>query len=214
MVAHWDIVQGTEEWHRIRYRKIGGSTSKGLFVDSDTLLDQLIGEHLEEFELSDGYESADMQRGTELEPVARQKLVEYTSIPFIECGWLQSDISVLGISPDGITKDLKFACEIKCPAPKKHVQSLRGGGIPLDNIHQCVHYFTVIPTLERLYFESFRPESKFPMFIRSIGRQSVVNLGTKAKPVWKTVNEWAAIARGKAISIESSIESEIKRLEF
>lgn len=214
MKAHWDIIQGSIEWHQTRYGKIGGTASKGLLVDSDTLLDDLISCRLEPLELDDdAYQSADMIRGSELEPMARLALSAYSGYDFKECGWIQSDINLIGISPDGLTQDLKVACEIKCPGRKKHVQTLRGKSIPLDNIAQCVHYFTVNPLLEKLYFGSFRPESKYALSPYIIDRDSMVNLGTKAKQVCKTVNEWAAIMRSKAIEMETLIHVELDKLE-
>lgn len=216
MKAHWEITQGTEDWRRIRYGKIGGSTSKGLLTDTDTLLDELLSARLEPFELEeDGYASPEMQRGTELEPLARLNLSMYTNVPFKECGWLQSeDIPLLGISPDGITDNLKISCEIKCPSRKKHTNTLRNGIIPLDHCHQIVHNFTVNPHLEIVYFASFRPESKHPLFVRNATRETPINLGTKAKPVIKTVNEWVAIIRGKAIELSLKLDQAEKDLSF
>lgn len=216
MIAHWDIIQGTEDWHKIRYGKIGGSTSKGLLVDSDTLLDEILSSRLEAFELDDdSYVNSDMARGNELEPLARQRVSEYTGLDFLECGWLQcEDVSILGISPDGITKDLRFACEIKCPSAKKHTNTIRAGVTPLDHVNQVVHNFTVNPTLEVLYFVSFRPESKYPLFVTKTDRETKINLGTKAKPVIKTVNEWVAIIRGKAIELETKANNALLQLEF
>jgi len=213
MKAHWGIIQGSIDWHYLRYGKIGGTASKGLLVDSDTLLDDLISCRLEPLELDDdAYQSSEMIRGSELEPMARIALSEYSGHEFKECGWIQSDINIIGISPDGLTQDMRFACEIKCPSRKKHTQTLRGKSIPSDNLVQCVHYFTVNPLLERLYFGSFRPESQYRLAPFILERESMVNLGTKAKPVCKTVNEWAAIMRCKAIEMETLIQVELDKL--
>ena len=56
-----EVQQGTIEWHECRFRKIGGSTSKQLFVKSDTLKIDLVGRMLEDFEDEDSYTSADME---------------------------------------------------------------------------------------------------------------------------------------------------------
>lgn len=216
MKAYWDIVQGTEEWHRIRYGKIGGSTSKGLLTDTDTLLDEILATQLEPFELEDDlYASKEMQRGNELEPLARLNLSQYTNIPFIECGWLESEeIPLLGISPDGITKDFKVACEIKCPGAKKHTNTLRNGIIPLDHINQIVHNFTVNDQLEIIYFCSFRPESKYPLFVRNATRGTLVNLGTKSKPVVKPISEWVGIIQAKVIELQNKVDHVLELLTF
>lgn len=215
MIAHWNIKQGTEEWHQIRWGKIGGTTSKGLFVKSDTLLDELLSEITEPFELEDSFESADMVRGFELEPLARQEVSLYIGCELLECGWLQcEEIPLLGISPDGITSDMTISAETKCPARKKHMSTIRTNEIPLDNLHQCVHYFTVNPHLEKHYFASFRPEAIKPLFVKELTRQSEVNLGTKAKPVVKTISEWVSLAKTNAINLQTEIDNEINKLQF
>ena len=38
MINHKEIKQGSIEWHELRWGKIGGTLSSGLFVKSDTLL--------------------------------------------------------------------------------------------------------------------------------------------------------------------------------
>ena len=48
MIAHFEIEQGSEEWLKIRYAKIGGTRSGGLFVESETLAIELLGEIIEE----------------------------------------------------------------------------------------------------------------------------------------------------------------------
>lgn len=215
MIAHWNIKQGTEEWHAIRWGKIGGTTSKCLFVKSDTLLDELLSEITEPFEMEDSFESADMIRGFELEPLARQEVSLYIGRELLECGWLQcEEIPLLGISPDGITSDMTISAEIKCPARKKHMSTIRTNEIPLDNLHQCVHYFTVNPHLEKHYFASFRPEAIKPLFVKELTRASEVNLGTKAKPVIKTIAEWVSLAKTSAINLETEIYNEIIKLQF
>lgn len=215
MIAYWDIIQGTEEWHRIRYGKVGGTNSSQLRIESDALLNELISCRLEDFELEDeGYISSDMQRGNELEPLARRELCSYTGIEFKECGWLQcEEHNLLGISPDGISEDFKAAIEIKCPGKKKHTETLRGKVIPSDHLPQCLHNFTVNPHLEVLYFVSFRPESQYPLFVKEMNRQSLIDFGTKAKPNVMPVSEWVKFMKGKAMLFEANIIREMQILD-
>lgn len=215
MIARFDIQQGSIEWHELRNAKIGGSTSKGLFVKSDTLLIELLSESIEEFELEDSYSSDDMLRGQELEPIAREKASKLLGIDFVECGWLQCEENyLLGISPDGITIDLTETIEIKCPAKKKHTQTILSNEIPSDNIFQCLHYFTVNPHLQKLHFVSYRPESIKTLFLKTITRESIIDLGTKAKPNKKTVSEWVEIAKNEAEKLRVDLENAIEKLSF
>lgn len=217
MIAHYEIQQGTEEWHKIRWGKIGGTLSKGLFTKGDGLLYDLLSEILEDFQLDDeAYLSADMLRGFELEPRARLLLSEYIGVELLECGWLQSERNqLLGISPDGISEDHTVSAEIKCPASKKHSQTILSNEIPLDNLDQCIHYFTVNPKLQKHYFCSFRPENKFKeLFVKELTRESLINIGTNARPVIKTVQECVDIALIEADNLLTQINSAINKLSF
>lgn len=214
MKTHYDIEQGSENWFRMKYGKVGGSTSKGLFVPSDTLLLELLAEMTEPFVLDDdSYESADMLRGKELEPLARGEAEKYAGVKFLVPGWLQCDeIPILGISPDGITKDETFTFEAKCPGAKRHIETVYNNDIPKDNIHQSLHYFTVNPKCEKHLFMSFRPESNYPMWFKLLTLDSIIDLGTKAKPVCKTVREWVGIAKFNALELEANIALGLEQL--
>ena len=216
MIARFDIIQGTDAWHRIRYGKIGGTRAKELLTVSDTLLIELLGEHTEDFELDDdSYISKDMERGYELEPRARELLNQHESIELIECGWLQNETyKLLGISPDGISKDETIQCEIKCPAQKKHTKTIYLDEIPLDNIHQCVHAFAVNEKLEKLYFVSYRPESIKPLFIKLLTRDSIVNIGTEAKPKKATISDVVNLIYASEIELKKELDSAIDKLSY
>lgn len=215
MKIHYDIIQGTPEWFEIKYGKVGGSTSKGLFVPSDTLLLELLAEMTEPFVLDeDQFESPDMIRGKELEPLARSEAEKYTGINFVVPGWIQSlSIPILGISPDGLSEDLTISLEIKCPGPKRHIETVYNNEIPKDNIHQSLHYFTVNPKCEKHYFVSFRPESNYPLWVKLLTLDSVIDLGTKAKPVCKTIREWVGVAKFNALELEANLQLGLAKLD-
>ncbi len=234
MIPYKEIKQGSVEWSEIRYRKIGGTRSKGLFVKSDTLLDEMLAEFTEELEIDyDEYISDDMLRGMELEPEARQALFEYTKIPFVECGWLQcEEMPLLGISPDGISECLQYSCEIKCPAAKKHVTTIRTRTTPIDNLHQCLHYFTVNPNLKEHYFCSYRPESIQKMFVEKFTWDTLVDFGLTRKekiksdkgkgekeyietlPDIRTIRQWSEVAISNAIALQLVINLTIDKLKM
>jgi hypothetical protein len=213
MIRH-NMEQRTIEWHEIKHSKIGGTLSKGLFVKSDTLLIDLLSQCIEEYEGEESYISSDMQRGIDLEPYAREALANEVFVSFKEVGFLQSDsIPLLGLSPDGITDDDTAACEIKCPSAKKHTSTILANEIPSDNIHQCLHYFTVNPKLEILYFASYRPECLVkPLWWTAITLFTPIDLGTKAKPNIKTVEEWVGIAREEAEKLNHELNMALLKL--
>lgn len=231
MKIHWKLQQGTEAWHRERYGKIGGSSSKGLFVDSDTLFIDILSQKLEDFEMDeDSYISSDMLRGYEMEPLHRREMSKYAGVEFLEAGWIQSKHPLLGISPDGLTKDAKISAELKCPGRKRHAETLLGGVIPSDHICQCIHYFTVNPKLEKHYFGSFRPESKYPLFVRTLTRDSLVDIGwtkkgkikedrgfglkeyVSSEPDLRTVQDWVNLALDRANILQNKLTESLINL--
>jgi len=189
MIVHEKLEQKSLAWFELKWGKIGGTASKGLHTKGDTLFIDLLSQHIEEFEPSETFENEHTKRGNDLEPFAIEYLEKYTGHKFKAFGWLQSEENeLLGISPDGLTEDLTTACETKCFARKNHTEILLTKEIPLDNIHQLIHYFTVNKKLEELYFCAFRPEST-QSFIKKLTLDSEVNIGTKARPRLFTIRE-------------------------
>lgn len=214
MKVYNEFPQRSLEWHEIKWGKIGGTLSTGLLKPTDTIFIDLISQIGEEFEPTDSYESIEMQRGNELEPFAIEYLESYSRLKFMKPAWLQNEErKLLGISPDGITEDLRIACEVKCFGRKKHWETLINNEIPLENIPQCVHYFTVNDKLERLYFLSFRPEAIKP-FIKELNRDSFVNIGTNSKPITVTISEACKISRANEILLSDRIEKTLNSLKF
>lgn len=216
MKIYSDIEQRSPEWFELKYRRIGGTRSKGLTENPETLLIELLGEFGEDYvEQEEEFISDSMLDGIIKEPEARAALNAYTGHTFVEVGWVQSDIELLGISPDGVTVDGKRMCEIKCPQAKRHVDTCLKNEIPLDNLDQCIHYFTVNEKLEELYFLSYRPEfNPKPMFIKVLTLGSLVNVGTEKRPVLKEIAEVVAMKRKAAKFIETQIPLIINQLKF
>lgn len=233
MVNHKEIEQNSIEWHEIKWRKIGGTLSKGLFIDSDTLFLELLSQHLEEFEPSESFENYDMMRGKELEPFALHYISSYTGIDFQKTGWLQSSHALLGISPDGLSECEKFATEIKCLSRKEHTKLLIEKQLPKDKLCQIIHYFTVNPKLKKLYFIAFRPESIKP-FVKEFTKETIIDLGWKIKVEVKQfgvkgqeikpkiesvsdvkpIKEWSKIALENAKELQNKITQTINNLNF
>ncbi len=217
MEVFFEVEQGSLEWHLLRHGKIGGTASAGLFVKSDTLFYDLLAEQTEAFDtelIEESFQSDAMFRGTLLEPEARKQLELYTGLKFLEAGWIQNEINILGISPDGITANLTAQCEIKCPQAKKHLKTCIENEIPLDNINQCIHAFAVNNKLESLFFMSYRPESIKPIFVKELKRVDNVNICTKARPIMKSVEDCVAIIHSEARILEAQLKETINNLNF
>lgn len=216
-VYHFNIEQHSIEWHEIRHCKVGGTRAKELFVKTDTLFYKLLAETVEPFneDFEEGYQSEAMERGNEYEPEARKELSKYTGLEFIECGWIQSDNELIGISPDGITADLENQAEIKCPQLIAHLKMCVSDEIPLEYINQCVHAFTSNDKLKNLYFCSYRPECTIkPLFVKRLNRDSLVNNGTKAKPVMVSIEQLVKESFREAEKLQGQIKETINKLNF
>jgi hypothetical protein len=218
MKAHWEIVQKSTEWYEIKNGRIGGSTAKSLFTskDSPALINQLVAERTEEFDIMsiNMFENDAMMRGNELEPLVRKELIDVCGVELLECGWIQSDLDILGISPDAVSSDLNVAMESKCPTGKFHIEYCLSSDIPLLHVPQCIHYFTVIEALEKLYFISFRPESIKRRHVIELTRESVVNIGTKTKPILLTIQQATEQAKLTALDFQKQIDLIIEKLSF
>ena len=214
MIVYKEIEQRTESWHEFRWGKVGGTRAKGLFVKSDTLMLDVLSEITEDYEMGDNYVTIAMQEGIDREPFALAALEKEIFVEFTQVGICQNAaIPLLYISPDGITEDHTIMVEIKCPAAKKHTETICNNEIPNDNIHQVLHAFTVNPKLEQMYFVSYRPENNTkPLWYKMLTKDSEINLGTKAKPIIKTVAEWVEIARENAEDLNKQINDNLIKL--
>ena len=234
MINHKNIEQNSIEWHEIKWGKIGGTLSKGLFIDSDTLFIDILSQHIEDFDMFDSFVSDSMQRGKDLEPFAIQYISEYTGIEFKKSGWLEcEENSLLGISPDGISECEEYSVEAKCLSRKEHTKLLIDGELDKEKLCQIIHYFTTNPKLKKLYFIAFRPESIKP-FIKEFDRESIIDLGWKTKVEVKqygvkgqeikpkienvsdvkTISEWRKIALKNADELKTRITETINKLNF
>lgn len=235
MKVHYDLVQGTPEWHEYKHGKIGGTRADGAFIDSDTLVNELVAERTEMYVEDDSYQSNAMLRGQDLEPVLRERIESYTGVKFVDAGWIDSDIEDVGISPDGISECETIMYEGKCPSGKVHIDYCRGGITPRDHVRQVLHYFTCNKKLEVMYFVSFRPESFVkPLFVVKLTKDSIVDIGLKKKievevigkkgtpikpkietvPDLRTIAEWVKIARNNFVKINSQVDAVIEELKF
>ena len=81
--------------------------------------------------------TADMWRGVEHEPIARDAYSEHHA-PATEFGFMvrQEDGWKLGLSPDGVVGD-DGLIEIKCPRAKGHLGTILTGRVPSQYVPQC-----------------------------------------------------------------------------
>jgi predicted phage-related endonuclease len=81
----------------------------------------------------------DMQRGIDLESVAREAFKTATGLEVRETGFVVRDDLLIGCSTDGDIGEFGAILEIKCPKSATHVQYLREKRLPLDYLYQVTH---------------------------------------------------------------------------
>jgi putative phage-type endonuclease len=124
--ARIDLEQNTEPWLQWRKTGIGGSESGSVmgvnpYCDAYELWQRKLG-LLPEVQVNDA-----MQRGHDLEPVARQIFEIETGIKMPPACYEQlGTYSFLHASLDGISIDERLILEIKCPGLKTHSEALSG----------------------------------------------------------------------------------------
>jgi putative phage-type endonuclease len=137
-----DIIQGTEEWHLHRLGRVTASRVADVLATLKTgeaasrrnyrmelVCQRLTGQREE------GYTNSHMERGIELEPIARSLYEFKKGVTVEEVGFIDHpSIEMSGASPDGIVGD--GLIEIKCPTPGNHVEVLLSGKAPTKYIPQ------------------------------------------------------------------------------
>ena len=126
------IDQGTQEWHQQRLGKITASrvsdvmakTKSGPAASRKNYMMELLCQRLTG-EREEGFTSAAMQRGIEMEPVARSAYEVETGSIVIETGFIDHpEFEGIGASPDGLVGDSGLI-EIKNPNTAQHITAMQ-----------------------------------------------------------------------------------------
>ena len=128
--------QRTEAWFADRLGKVTASrvadviakTKSGYSATRANYMAQLICERLTGKQ-AESYTNADMERGVELEPIARAMYEMHTDSTVSEVGFIfHPKIDMTGASPDGLVND--GLIEIKCPRSGSHLEYVLAGVVP------------------------------------------------------------------------------------
>ena len=129
-----EIPQGTPEWFQARLGCLTASRANDACAAETTAayqnyLWQLVAER-ETKTVEESYVSADMERGSELEPLARAAYEVHTGTFVTQTGfWPHPEIKWFGASPDGLVGD-EGLIEIKCPRTSTHLRYRSEGKVP------------------------------------------------------------------------------------
>ena len=137
--------QRTPEWLAARLGKVTASrvadvmakTKSGYSASRQNYMAQLICERLTGKQ-SESFSNAAMQRGTELEPIARSEYEIRNDVMVFETGLvIHPDIEHFGASPDGLVGDAGLV-EIKCPNTATHIEYAVSGKPPTKYLLQML----------------------------------------------------------------------------
>jgi len=161
--------QGTQEWLDARLGRPSASQFSKLVTtagkpsaSADDYISEMIAERITG-EREPIYVNEWMQRGTELEPRARETYEFIYDVDVQEVGFILDDSGEFGCSPDGlIGKD--GGVEFKCPSPKNHIAWSRKGKCPSKHYAQ-VQGCLYITGRKWWDFMSYHPDMK-PFVVR------------------------------------------------
>lgn len=126
--------QKSPEWFAARLGKVTASrvadvmaaTKSGPAASRKNYMMELLCQRLTS-KAEEGFTSAAMQRGTDLEPIARSAYEVDMGVMVVETGLILHPSGIaFGASPDGLVGDDGLV-EIKCPNTATHVEFLRTG---------------------------------------------------------------------------------------
>jgi len=154
------VQQRSLEWHEQRLGKftaseihklmgVRGLGEIGKSYAIDKAIEQLYGE------VEENFVSYDMERGTELEPLAFAKFKELKSLEFLEvenCGFFSGDVH--GASPDGLVGD-DAVLEIKCPKATTFFKLVADGEIDKKYFYQMQHQMMLTARKKAHFFNYF-----------------------------------------------------------
>ena len=149
-----EIKQRSDEWYNLRMLKMTASNADKIIAGGNVLFnycEKLVNEFINGAESN--YVSNDMQRGIELEPIARNLASSIYNINFHEVGAIVHNNRVL-VSPDGVefvNNKPNRLIEIKCPCDNVFNKVLQGYINPKYYAQMQMQLY-VSGALECLYF--------------------------------------------------------------
>lgn len=151
--------QRSPEWFAARAGRVTGSCAKAVLMGDKTAgradyrmqlaVERITGQP----EISD-YTNAAMQRGIEMEPLARLALEGQYGLMVRETGFCAHKDLMIGASLDGDVDEFAAIVELKCPKTTTHAAYWEAGCLPAEYKPQVMHNMLVTGA-ERAIFASF-----------------------------------------------------------
>lgn len=186
MIVNENLLQGSDEWFRLRQGRPTGSEFSRIITAKTAKLSTQRHGYMQEL-VAETYIPSEncmesswlftgkkfignvfTDHGNEIEEEARAAFAERTGLTPIEVGFVTRDDGVVGVSPDSLMKDAdgnwSAGLEIKCKCLKNHIDALVSGDIP-DAHKAQVHGCLAVTGLSEWHFWSYFPEMEPVHFI-------------------------------------------------
>jgi predicted phage-related endonuclease len=142
-----DCDQRSPEWFAAKVGRLGGSGAKDMLATIKSgeaaarrdLRVRLAAERITGVSQEDDYINAAMQRGIDLEPVARAAYEVASGYLVRQTGFLSHTELLAGCSLDGDVDDFAGIVEIKAPKSATHLGYLRAQCLPPHYLPQVLH---------------------------------------------------------------------------
>ncbi len=162
-IYHFDIVQGTPEWDKIRAGKFSASKAAVIMGGLDT---QGLKDYLGELAwgrvfgpTDSGFKSEAMKRGNLVEPESREWYALTKDVLVEECGFVEhGSIPNLGWSPDGLFNKRRNGIEAKNPLHKAWMAVEETRKVPAEYRWQ-VKFACLVGALDGLDFVCYHPRA-------------------------------------------------------
>lgn len=208
MVIH-NVEQRSQEWHELRRAKVTGTKFKSLLSKTSIeLVYELIAEAATVIEDDeDGYVSAAMLWGAEIEPLACLAYEGITGHKVKHAGFLSHDLlDWFGLSPDGLVEledGSIIGIEIKAPNTKRHVKTIVENKVPTDAKAnwrpQCMMWFLLDEKVKQVDFVCYDERyTDKKCHIISIKREDVLDEIDEMKEKLYKFRETWLITKNKA----------------
>jgi putative phage-type endonuclease len=183
-----ELVQGSPEWLEMRKSYVGASDAPIILGDSPWKTAYQLWE--EKLGLREPPETnAAMQRGNELEPIAREAYNQYTGLFCEPAVMFHPDHKWMMASLDGIALDHSMVVEIKCPGQKDH-DTAKSGSVPQKYVAQLQHQLAVCG-LNVLHYFSYR-DGEFHLVEVERNEEYIQRLYSEEGNFWKKVRNFEA----------------------
>ena len=167
-----NVVQGTDEWLKLREGKFTASKGQAVAANGAGLKTLVMEKILESLGVAEeGYSNELMDRGNRLEPAARTAYEFETGRRITEVGFVTNPmIPGGGGSPDGlhyIGDEIERGIEIKARNSRIHFELLSTGKIDTKTVWQ-MQYNMLLLDAKRWDFVSYNPAFRQSLFIKTI----------------------------------------------